>query len=102
MTETELERRFLRIVKRSGLPLPETQQQLEGRTDFHWPALGLVVETDGWRYHRTPARQARDNRRMQAHAAAGRTAVRVSHYEIRHEEARVEAMLASLVGRQAA
>ncbi len=66
MTETELERRFLRIVKSTGLPLPETQQQLAGRTDFHWPALGLVVETDGWRYHRTAARQARDNRRMQA------------------------------------
>ena len=23
--------------------------------DFHWPELGLVVETDGLRYHRTPA-----------------------------------------------
>ena len=71
MTETELERRFLRIVKRAGLPMPETQEQLAGRTDFHWSALGLVVETDGWRYHRTPARQARDNRRMQAHARPG-------------------------------
>ena len=96
MTESELERRFLRIVKRAGLPLPDTQEHLAGRTDFHWPGLGLVVETDGWRYHRTPGRQARDNRRMQAHAAAGRTAVRVSHYEVRYDEARVEALLASL------
>jgi very-short-patch-repair endonuclease len=101
MTETELERRFLRLVKRAGLPLPETQVQLAGRVDFHWPSVGLVVETDGWRYHRTPARQAADNRRMQAHAA-GRTAVRVSHYEVRHEAERVEGLLSDLVRRRAA
>jgi very-short-patch-repair endonuclease len=102
MAESELERRFLRLVRRSGLPLPDTQVQIAGRTDFHWPELGLVVETDGWRYHRTPSRQARDNRRMQQHALAGRTAVRVSHYEIRFEERRVEATLAALVSRLAA
>ena len=77
LTETELERRFLRIVRKAGLPLPETQVQLGGRVDFHWPDLNLVVETDGWRYHRTPARQAQDNRRMQAHLLAGRTAIRI-------------------------
>jgi very-short-patch-repair endonuclease len=26
------------------------------KVDFFWPELGLVVETDGWRYHRTPGR----------------------------------------------
>lgn len=103
LTESELERCFLGIVRKAGLPLPETQVHLAGRTDFHWPSLGLVVETDGWRYHRTPSRQARDNRRMQAHAAAGRTAIRLSHYEIRYEAARVAALLADLVrGRSAA
>lgn len=100
MNTSELERRFYRIVKRAGLPLPETQVELAGRTDFHWPALGLVVEADGWRYHRTPARQARDNRRMQRHALAGRTAVRFSHHEIRYEAGRVEAVLGSLARRR--
>jgi very-short-patch-repair endonuclease len=102
LTDSELERRFLRIVRRAGLPLPETQVKLAGRVDFHWPKLGLVVETDGWRYHRTPAQQAKDNRRMQAHAAAGRSAVRISHYEIRHEADRVTRLLADLVRRKAA
>ena len=64
LTESELERRFLRIVKRAGLPLPDTQVEIVGRTDFHWHDLNLVVETDGWRYHRTPrttgARQPTD------------------------------------------
>jgi very-short-patch-repair endonuclease len=102
MTETELERRFLRLVRRAGLPLPDTQQHVGGRVDFYWSELGLVVETDGWRYHRTPARQARDNRRMQEHAAAGRTAVRVSHYEVRYEPARIEVILAQTIERLAA
>jgi very-short-patch-repair endonuclease len=98
LTDSELERRFLRIVRAGGLPLPETRTEGAGhRIDFHWPALGLVVETDGLRYHRTPSRQARDNRRMQAHAAAGRTAIRISHYEIRYEADRVAALLADLV-----
>jgi very-short-patch-repair endonuclease len=102
LTDSELERRLLRIVMRAGLPLPETQIKLAGRTDFHWPSRGLVVEADGWRYHRTPARQARDNRRMQAHAAAGRTAIRISHYEVRYEASRIEGLLADLVRHRSA
>ncbi len=99
ISESELERRFLRLIRGAGLPLPDTQVELAGRVDFHWHELGLVVETDGWRYHRTPARQANDNRRMQAHAAAGRTAVRISHFEIRYDAPRVEATLARTVER---
>jgi very-short-patch-repair endonuclease len=99
LTESELERRFLRIVRDAGLPLPDTQEQLAGRTDFHWPELNLVVETDGWRYHRTPSRQARDNRRMQQHALAGRTAVRFSHYEVNFDARRVQATLAAVARR---
>lgn len=99
LTDSELERRFLRIVRRAGLPLPETQRKLAGRVDFHWPQLDLVAETDGWRYHRTPAQQARDNRRMQAHLRAGRSAVRFSHHEIRYEAGRVERTLVAVARR---
>jgi hypothetical protein len=57
-----------------GPPRPETKQWVSGfEVDFFWRDLGLVVETDGWRYHRTPAAQTRDARRFQAHTAAGLT-----------------------------
>jgi predicted transcriptional regulator of viral defense system len=57
LTESVLERRFLAIVRRTGLPLPQTQQRVNGfRVDFWWPDYRLVVETDGLRYHRTPLR----------------------------------------------
>jgi hypothetical protein len=72
LTDSELERRFLALVGRAGLPLPRTQQWLNGsRVDFHWPELGLVVETDGLRYHRMPEQQSRDRKRDRAHIAAG-------------------------------
>lgn len=40
---------------RGSAPLRFTHGQIGNRPD-----LGLVVETDGLRYHRTPAEQARD------------------------------------------
>jgi predicted transcriptional regulator of viral defense system len=72
LTREELERRFLPLVRQAGLPTPLTGQFVnEFEVDFYWPDLGLVVETDGLRYHRTPAEQARDRLRDQAHTAAG-------------------------------
>ena len=54
MTDSELERRFVPITQRAGLPAPLTQEWVNGfRVDFYWPELALVVETDGLRYHRT-------------------------------------------------
>jgi very-short-patch-repair endonuclease len=76
----------LRIVREAGLPPPQTQHEVNGfRVDFYWPEIGLVVETDGLRYHRTPAAQARDRQRDQAHAAAGLTSLRFTHAQVRYE-----------------
>jgi very-short-patch-repair endonuclease len=102
LTDSDLERRFLRLVRRAGLPAPLTQQSVSGfRVDFFWPAEKLVVETDGLRYHRTPLEQARDRKRDQAHAAAGLTPLRFTHHEIVHEPRRVEEMLALVLRRAA-
>jgi very-short-patch-repair endonuclease/predicted transcriptional regulator of viral defense system len=100
LTDSELERRFLPLARSAGLGLPQTGRRLNGfRVDFHWPELGLVVETDGLRYHRTPAQQARDRTRDQAHAAAGLTALRFTHAQIRHEPEHVRATLIAVAKR---
>jgi very-short-patch-repair endonuclease len=102
LTESELERRFLRIARAAGLPAPETQATVNGiRVDFFWPELGLIVETDGLRYHRTPATQSRDARRDQAHTAAGLTALRFSHAQVRYERPYVEETLRAVASRLA-
>jgi very-short-patch-repair endonuclease len=100
LTDSELERRFLPIARRAGLPPPLTQRDVNGfRVDFYWPELALVVETDGLRYHRTPAQQANDRRRDQAHAAAGLTALRFTHEQVAREAEHVEATLAAVLKR---
>jgi hypothetical protein len=94
LTDSELEALFVPIAKRAGLPPPLTQQWVSGgRVDFLWPDLRLVVETDGLRYHRTPAQQAKDRRRDQKHTAAGLTPLRFSHAQVAYEPAFVEGIL---------
>jgi very-short-patch-repair endonuclease len=94
LTKEELERRFLPLARATGLPTPLTGEWVNGfEVDFYWPQLGLVVETDGLRYHRTPAEQARDRVRDQAHTAAGLTQLRFTHGQVRYEPDHVRAVL---------
>jgi len=100
LTDSGLERKFLGIVRAAGLPQPKTQVWVNGyRVDFYWPDLGLVVEADGWRYHRTAGEQATDHRRDQAHAKGGLTALRFAESQIRYEPKRVTATLSRVAGR---
>jgi very-short-patch-repair endonuclease len=100
LTDSELERRSLRLVARAGLPPPQTQHHVDGfRVDFVLQELGLVVETDSLRYHRTPAQQARDRLRDQAHAAAGRTPLRFTHAQVRYQPDHVTATLTAVARR---
>jgi very-short-patch-repair endonuclease len=94
LKDSELERRFLPIARRAGLPKPSTQQWVNGfRVDFYRHDLGLVVETDGLRYHRTPGEQARDRIRDQAHIASGLTPLRFTHWQVRYDPRHVERTL---------
>jgi very-short-patch-repair endonuclease len=52
-TRSELEHLFLRLCKRHCLPTPEVNVQAGPfEVDFLWREQRLVVETDGYRYHR--------------------------------------------------
>jgi very-short-patch-repair endonuclease len=100
LTDSELERRFLPVARRAGLPKPQTRQYLNGfKVDFYWPDLKLVVETDGLRYHRTPAQQARDRLRDQAHLAAGLTPLRFTRSQVAFSPGHVEATLKAVAPR---
>ncbi len=86
LTDSELERLFLRLVRRAGLSDPQTQRYLGShRVDFLWPELGLVVETDSLRYHRTAFQQRTDLERDQAHRARGLVPARFTHYQVRFQ-----------------
>jgi very-short-patch-repair endonuclease len=99
-SRSELERLFMLLAGRAGLSKPLTLQWVNGfEVDFYWPDLGLVVETDGLRYHRNPAQQAQDRYRDQVHTAAGMTPLRFSHGQVKFQPAHVEATLAATAAR---
>lgn len=98
LTDTELERLFLRVTRRICLPDPKTQARVNGhRVDFWWPDLNLVIETDGGNFHKTPAQQTRDRERDQAHFAAGLTPLRFTHAQVRYDPPHVESVLLAVV-----
>jgi very-short-patch-repair endonuclease len=102
VTESRLEQRLLKIVREAGLPKPHTQRRLGGgRVDFYWPDLGLIVEADSLRYHRTPSQQRADRIRDQKHAAAGITTLRFTHWQIMFDPDYVRGILTDVAGRLA-
>jgi Protein of unknown function (DUF559) len=98
LSDSDLEIYFRPIAAAADMPLPLTKQIVNGwEVDFYWPELGLVIETDGLRYHWTPAAQARDAERDRDHVVAGMTPLRFTHYEIRYEPVLVRRALTGAV-----
>lgn len=81
-TRSEMERLFLEMCKRAGLPCPEVNVKLRVdrgrpvRPDFLWRDAGLVIEADSRRFHDTDSAFQSDRRREQRLQLAG---WRVSH-----------------------
>jgi very-short-patch-repair endonuclease len=99
-SDSDLEIWFRPLARAAGLPEPLTKRWVNGfEVDFFWPALGLVIEADGLRYHRTPSQQARALRRDQTHTATGLTSLRFSHEQIKFEPDYVRENLESVCQR---
>jgi very-short-patch-repair endonuclease len=93
-TFSELERLFLRLVRRQRLPDPEVNAQVGGlEVDFLWRQQRLIVETDGYRYHRGAtafeADRERDNRLM----ALGYDVLRFTYRRVVDEPVDVAALV---------
>ncbi len=65
-TQSELERHFLELIREAALPEPQANVYVGGvLVDFFWPAQRLVVEVDGYNFHKT-RRSFEDDRRKDA------------------------------------
>ncbi len=79
-TRSELERRFLQLVREGALPTPRVNTQVAGlEVDFFWPEWRLVVELDGRGYHVSPRAFERDRVRDAILQRAGCRVLRVTH-----------------------
>jgi hypothetical protein len=67
---SELERRFIRLLREHGLPLPQTNRPAgTKRVDCRWPEHHLTVELDSYRFHNSRHAWEQDRRReREAHA----------------------------------
>jgi hypothetical protein len=63
-TRSELEERFLGLCDDHGIRRPETNARIAGiEVDFVWRLERLIVEVDGYRYHRSPTTFETDRER---------------------------------------
>jgi very-short-patch-repair endonuclease len=100
LSDSELEQAMRPVAKDAGLPVPETKAWVNDyEVDFFWPQLGIVVEADGLRYHRTASQQRRGLERDQAHIATGLWPLRFSHWQIAREPAQVSKVLRQVSAR---
>jgi hypothetical protein len=87
-TRSALERRFLTLCRRAGLPRPLVNHTLTAldhepyEVDFFFPAHRLVVEIDGWRDHGTRVAFERDRAKDAALVAAGYAVLRFTKRQI--------------------
>ena len=93
-TRSELERAFLALIRRAGLPRPEVNVLVDVyEVDFLWRAQRLIVETDGHETHGTRAAIERDHKRDRRLRMLGWRVERFTWREVMHEpEAVAEAL----------
>lgn len=95
---SELERRFAELCDREGLPAPSRNVTAAGfEVDALWPAARLVVELDGFSFHRTRAAFERDRERDAALTLAGFRVLRITFRRLQREPRAVAETLRSLL-----
>jgi very-short-patch-repair endonuclease len=99
-TRSDLERDFLRLCRRRGLPRPEVNVRI-GRwiVDFLWRHERLVVETDSYRWHRGTVAFEDDHARDLDLRREGYSVRRFTENQVRGRPAHVAADLAEALGR---
>lgn len=101
-TRSELERRFLWLCRRHGLPEPAVNMPIGGLTvDFCWPEKRLIVETDGYQAHRGRAAFEHDRDRDLKLHALDFGIVHLSHDQVFRRPDEVIAILKPKLGFEA-
>jgi very-short-patch-repair endonuclease len=98
LLQSDLERAFRALVRAHGLPVPQFNVYVEGElADVVFPDHRLVVEVDGWLYHRGKRAFNDDRRRDRKLVRAGWRVIRFSDDQVQYEPDRVGAELSELL-----
>lgn len=97
-TRSELERRFASLCRRERLPAPSVNALAGGfEVDFLWPRQQLVVELDGYAFHRSRGAFERDRVRDAVLAVAGYRILRITAARLDREPDAVAAAIRALL-----
>ena len=96
------ERRCLELIRKAGLPQPQTQVSVAGYTvDLLWPAYRVVVEIDGYNFHTSRFAFDRDRRKDGALKSAGYDPNRLTRDQVMFEPYLAVAAIAAALARAA-
>jgi very-short-patch-repair endonuclease len=92
VTRSDMEERFLALCDDHDLPRPNVNTRIEGKeVDFAWWDARLIVEVDGYAYHRSPTAFETDRERDVVLVVAGWHVLRFTWTQITRRSAWVAA-----------
>jgi len=91
-----LEIDFFSLCQKAGLQLPQVNVLVEGYlVDFYWPTEKVIVETDGYAYHRDRPAFERDHESTVALSVAGYTVHRTTYQMLKRNPGPFLALVAN-------
>jgi very-short-patch-repair endonuclease len=98
LTRSELEARFLALVRRHRLPPPEVNVRVDRyEVDFLWRPQQLIVEVDGWESHGTRSAFEEDRARDARLKVLGFEVLRFTWRQVASDSAAVAATIRTLL-----
>jgi very-short-patch-repair endonuclease len=97
-TRSELEQRFVSLCRRHRLPQPLVNAGVHDyEVDFLWPDESLIVELDGWDFHRTRSAFEEDRARDARLSVLGYRVVRFTWRQVESRPGEVARTIRSLL-----
>ncbi len=85
-TRSDGEEALLALIRRANLPLPELNAKVGNYTaDFLWRDQKVIVELDGYDYHRGRAAFERDHQRDAEHQRMDHLVIRITGRQLAHQ-----------------
>ncbi len=101
LTRSKAEEKLLALIRRAGLPSPESDVAI-GRyiPDLLWRDQGVIVEFDSWEYHSGRAGFTHDRTRHNHLTAAGYTVLHVTWRQLTERPEQVLVWIATAIARR--
>ncbi len=98
LTRSSLEDAFSSLIRQAGLPTPRLNAHIEGfEVDALWAEERLIVELDGFAYHRSRRAFQHDRTKDAELTANGYNVMRFTHDDLTRRPDRVATLLAGLL-----